>query len=275
LSPGGLRVRQDLHGAALGAGFVLVGGNARGAVGSVGYAQIKGHLDGALVGAGAARAGSLNGAMVAGGITILREPSRALLISGGANVTGDVTGFALTGGANVTRDFRGIALAPINVQRRVRGVQLGVVNVADEVDGAAFGIISIAKNGRVQPLLWGGTDRAVHLALKSIAGYGFGQLGGGIDFMGKRLSYEGGVGGHLRVGRVFFVEPGVHYSSTHELEGATTPYDRAYLHYLVLGGFRAGNKLDLLLGGGVRHTLRGEVAEATLVPEVRGGAGFF
>ena len=275
LSPGGLRIRQDLHGAAVGAGFVLVGGSARGALSSVGYAQIQDRLDGAVMGGGAARAGSLNGVMVAGGIAMLREPSRAILFSGGANVTGDVTGFALSGGANVTRDFRGIALAPINVQRRVSGLQLGVVNVADEVDGVALGVISIAKNGRVQPVVWGGTDRAAHLALKSIAGFAFGQFGGGIDFMGKRLSYEGGVGAHLRVGRVVFLEPGLHYSSTHELDGDSATLDRSYLHYLLLAGFRAGNKLDLLLGGGVRHTLRGDAGESTFIPEVRGGIGFF
>src|SRR5262249_35112498 len=160
-------------------------------------------------------------------------------------------------GVNVARDFRGIALAPVNVQRRVRGIQIGIVNVADEVDGAAIGIVSLVRNGRLQPVVWGSGDRSVHLALKSIAGYAFTQLGGGIDLVGKKLSYDGGIGGHVRFGKSLFLEPGVHYSATHKVENAEGAPDEHYLYYLLTVGLRLGSSLDVFAAAGVRHLVAG------------------
>ncbi|HKY38336.1 MAG TPA: hypothetical protein VJN18_20475 [Polyangiaceae bacterium] len=283
-APGLLRIRQDLVGAAAALAFVSIGRNAQGGVWSVGYANVAGRLDGAMLGLGVARAGSVRGAMTSIGATLLREPSRAILLACGVNVAGDLTGIELAGAVNVARDFRGIALAPINVHRRVRGLQIGIVNVADEVDGAAIGVISLSRNGRLQPVLWGGADGSVHVALKSIAGYAFTQLGGGIDVDRTSLSYDAGIGAHIRLGKSFFFEPGMHYASTHRTteqappdDGIETapPPDRSYLYYLVLGGLRWDDTLDVVAGGGVRQTLDGAVEEPAITPEVRVGIGFF
>lgn len=283
-APGLLRIRQDLVGAAAALAFVSIGRNAQRGVWSVGYANVAGRLDGAMLGLGVARAGSVRGAMTSIGATLLREPSRAILLACGVNVAGDLTGIELAGAVNVARDFRGIALAPINVHRRVRGLQIGIVNVADEVDGAAIGVISLSRNGRLQPVLWGSADGSVHVALKSIAGYAFTQLGGGIDVDRTSLSYDAGIGAHIRLGKSFFFEPGMHYASTHRTteeappdDGIETapPPDRSYLYYLVLGGLRWNDMLDVLAGGGVRQTLDGAVEEPAITPEVRVGIGFF
>jgi hypothetical protein len=284
---GPLYIRQDLVGVATALASVSIGRDARGAVASVGYANVGRRLDGVMLGAGVARAGSTHGVMTAIGATLLREPSRAITLAGGANVAGDLTGIQLAGGINVARDFRGVALGAVNVHRRVRGLQFGIVNVAEEVDGAAIGVISLSRDGRLQPMLWGGSDGSAHVALKSIAGYGFTQLGGGIDIDRTALSYEAGVGAHLRFGKSFFLEPGLHYSASYETqtieeepppaEGPTVTHvpDRYYLHYLVMAGLRLGDALDVLAGGGLKQLLEGPVGEATVSPEVRAGIAFF
>jgi hypothetical protein len=273
-SPSVLRIRRDLEGISAGVGFVLIGGDAYGIVVSAGYPRVEGRLEGIAMGAGAASARTLQGALVAGGATWASEPSRGLMVSAGANLAGDLQGIQVSGGINIARDLRGVAVAPVNAQRRVRGVQFGVINIAEEVDGAAVGVISLARNGRLQPVIWGSRDGSAHLAFKSIAGYAFTQFGGGIGLDGKQLSYDGGIGVHLKMGRVFFFEPGVHYSATHQTADASGDPDQHYLYYLAQLGLRVGNKLDLLVGGGIRHLAAGGSGTAVR-PEVRAGIAFF
>lgn len=273
VSPAVLRIRRELQGVSVGAGFALVGGNAHGVVISGGYPRVEGKLAGIAVGGGVASAASLQGALVAGGATWVSEPSRGLMIGAGANLAGDLQGMQLSGGFNVARDLSGLALAPVNVQRRVRGVQFGVVNIADEVDGAAIGIVSLARDGRLQPVIWGGADQTAHLAFKSIAGYAFTQFGGGVGLNGKQLSYDGGVGGHIELGRYLFVEPGVHYAATHQTADASGDPDQHYLYYLAQLGVRLGDKIDLLGGAGIRQLLT--AGSGALKPEVRAGIAFF
>jgi hypothetical protein len=308
VSPVGLRIRQDVLGHAVGAAFVLVGGNVKGTVLSAGYSQVDGNLQGVqvgagvaiqrgklargvivaagaavagdmtgvLVGAGIASARSLNGVAASAGITVIRGPAEGILVGAGATFASDFKGTAVSAGVNVARDLRGIVVAPLNVQRRVSGLQLGIVNVAQEVDGAAIGIISIAKNGRLQPVLWGDSDGAMHVALKSIAGYAFTQLGGGLDLRSKKLSYDGGIGAHLRLTETIFLEPGVHYSGRQTVESTETGSgpSQHHLHYMAGAGLRLANKLDLLAAGGVRHTLEGTDVGA-VTPEARFGLAFF
>ncbi len=306
-SPGILRVRRDLLGALVGTIAVFVNGNARGAIVSAGYSQLDGTLDGvqlgtvaaiqrgvyargAVVGAGVAVAGDLNGAVVGGGfataqslhgvglsagLTLIRGRSEGVLIAGGATSSVDHRGIEIAGGANIARDLAGIAIAPVNVHRRVKGIQFGVVNVAEQVDGAAIGILSFAKNGRVQPVLWAGApDGSLHVGIKSIAGYVFTQLGAGMDVAPALLTYDGGIGLHLRIGQSFFLEPGVHYSAIHDAEDASGAPDEHQFHYIAQAGFRLGNKLDLLVGAGVRHTLSGGTG-AAIAPDFRAGIAFF
>ena len=308
VSPIGLRIRRDLLGHAVGAAFVFVGGNAKGTVVSAGYSQIDGNLQGVqigagaavqrgklargvLVSAGAAIAGDVTGVVVGGGIasarsldgvaasagvTVIRGPAEGILIGAGATFAGDFKGTAVSAGVNVARDLRGIVVAPVNVQRRVRGLQVGIINVAQEVDGAAIGIISIAKNGRLQPVLWGGSDGSGHVALKSIAGWAFTQLGGGIDLSSNALSYDGGIGLHLRLTDSIFLEPGVHYSAAQTVgdEPTAGQLERHDLHYLAGAGIRIGNKLDLLAAAGVRHRVGGSDV-GSFAPEARAGLAFF
>lgn len=308
LSSLGLRIRQDLLGHAVGSAFGLVGGRVQGTLVSAGYSQVDGNLQGVqvgagaavqrgklargvIIGAGAAIGGEVTGVVVGGGIastkalrgvavsaglTVIRGPAEGILIGGGATFASDFEGAAVAAGINVARDVRGVVLAPVNVQRRVRGLQLGIVNIAEEVDGAAIGIISLAKNGRLQPVLWGGSDRSAHVALKSIAGYVFTQIGGGIALGPDALSYDGGIGLHLRLSDRIFLEPGVHYSgsqsvSDDEVSTGLTQHDFCYL---AGAGLRLGNKIDLLAAGGVRHTASGTDA-GTFSPEVRAGVAFF
>jgi hypothetical protein len=306
ISPSVLRVRRDLLGAAVGAAAVFVGANARGAIVSAGYSQLEGNLEGiqvgggvalqrgrfvrgvvtavggaiagdvegAVLGGGVASSRSLEGAAVAAGATVTRGPSHGVLIAGGVNFSGDHDGLEIAGGVNAARDLRGLALAPVNVHRKVKGLQIGIVNIAEEVDGAQLGVISISKDGRFQPVLWGSSDGGAHLALKSISGWAFTQLGGGIAVGKQELSYDGGAGLHLRLSGGFFLEPGVHYSATHSTEDASGAPDAHRLHVLALLGWRVGNKLDLLVGGGVRNTVIGGDGSA-LLPEARAGIAFF
>jgi len=304
-SLGALRVRRELLGAALGLGAALVGGSTRGAVVSTGYSQVDGELDGvvmaagaavqlgsgargavaaaggavagnltgALLGGGFATARSLHGVGIAGAAAVIRGPSDGILISGGASWSAQHRGVQISGGVNVARDLAGVALAPINVHRRVRGVQLGIINVAEDVD-AAIGVISVSKNGRVQPLLWTSLDGSVHLAIKSVAGWAFTQLGGGVDLSEAKVSYDGGVGLHLPLGKSFFLEPGLHYMALLATADASGAPDEQRVLFLVDLGWRAGNQLDLLLGGGVRQTVAGGDG-ATLAPEAHAGLAFF
>jgi hypothetical protein len=306
LGLGVVRVRRYVEGAATGLPAVLVGGDLHGVVASIGYSEVAGELDGVLVGAGAAwhrgqhargaviavggalagdmdgavigagfaTAPALRGAAVAAGATVIRGPSRGTLVAGGANITADHEGALVAGGANVARDVNGIAIAPVNVARRVRGLQIGVVNVADEVDGAAIGVLSFAKNGQFQPVIWGAADGSAHVALKSTVGWAFTQLGAGINLDENTFSYDAGAGLHLKLGRRFFLEPGVHYSGHHDTADASGSLDEHQLHYLVQGGVRVGDKLDFLVGAGVRHTIAGG-SGAALAPELRGGVAFF
>lgn len=299
-----LRVRRDLWGAAAALGACLVGGNARGVLASVGYAHVEGNLEGALLGVGAAVqrgkstrgavagvggaiAGDVDGAIaaagiasarslvgvgVAGGITVTRGPSRGVLVAGGVNFSGDLRGVEAAGGINIARDLQGFALAPLNVHRRVKGVQVGVVNIAEEVDGAQIGVLSLSKTGRFQPTFWGSSDGSVHLGLKSISGHAFTQLGGGINLDASQASYDGAIGAHLELSAAWFVEPGVHYSGVQRTDAASTGVQQHRLHYLGVVGLRIGRKLDLLAGGGVRHTIAGD---AGLAPELRAGIAFF
>jgi hypothetical protein len=303
---GVVRVRRYVEGAATGLPAVLVGGDLHGLVASVGYSEVAGELDGVLIGAGAAwhrgqrargavvavggalagdmdgavigagfaTAPALRGAALAAGATVIRGPSRGALVAGGANVTADHHGALVAGGANVARDVNGIAIASVNVARRVRGLQIGVVNVADEVDGAAIGVLSFAKNGHFQPVIWGAADGSAHVALKSTVGWAFTQLGAGINLDENTFSYDGGAGLHLKLGRTFFLEPGVHYSGHHDTADASGSLDEHQLHYVVQGGVRVGDKLDFLVGAGVRHTVAGG-SGAALAPELRGGVAFF
>ncbi|HYJ11441.1 MAG TPA: hypothetical protein VEX18_20610 [Polyangiaceae bacterium] len=273
-SPSVLRIRRDLQGISAGVGFVLIGGDAYGIVVSAGYPRVEGRLAGIAVGGGAASARTLQGALVAGGATWVSEPSRGLMMSGGANLAGDLQGIQVSSGINIARDLRGVAVAPVNAQRRVRGVQFGVINIAEEVDGAAIGVVSLARNGRLQPVIWGSRDGSAHLAFKSIAGYAFTQFGGGISLNGKQLSYDGGIGAHFKIGSVLFLEPGVHYSATHQTADASGNPDQHYLYYLAQLGLRVGNSLDLLAGGGIRHLAAGGSGTA-IRPEVRAGIAFF
>jgi hypothetical protein len=50
--------------------------------------------------------------------------------------------------------------------------------------------------------------------------------------------------------------------------------DEQQLHYLVDLGLRVGEKLDLLVGGGVRHTIVGGDG-AGIEPEALAGIAFF
>ncbi len=306
ISPVALRVRQDLRGVLVAPALVLVGGRQRGVVVSAGYAQVDGSLDGVLVGAGAAvqrgqfargvvvaaggaitgeltgvvvgagfaSAQSLRGAALAAGATFTRGRSEGLLAAGGVNLSSDHIGIEVAGGVNAARDLKGIALAPLNVHRRVKGLQLGIVNVSEELDGAAIGVINYSKSGRLQPVLWGGTDGAVHAAIKSVAGYAFTQLGAGVALDGDSFSYDAGVGAHLRLTQKVFWEPGVHYSGTHLTKDASGALAEHRLHYLAQLGYRVGDKLDLLAAVGARQTLSGG-AGSNAAPELRLGLAFF
>jgi hypothetical protein len=305
VSAGALRVRQNLRGVALGLGFALVGGKARGAVGSVGYSQLERELtgvqigagaalqrrgilrcmqiavggavadevQGAQIGAGVAYARSLDGLATSVGAVVLRERGRGLVVAGGVGAVGDFQGGVVGAGVTIAHDLQGIAIAPVNVQRRVRGLQLGIINVADELDGAALGIISVTRKGRVQPVMWGDRDGTVHMAVKSIAGYLFTQLGGGVSLGADEFSYDAGVGAHLELGSLFF-EPGVHYSAVSQVDTADGPPDAHYLHYLLQGGLRLGNKIDLLAAVGLRHHIAGG-SPGGVDPDLRIGLGFF
>jgi hypothetical protein len=305
-SPGVLRVRRELLGVVVGVGAAFVGRRARGIVAAVGYSQVDGSLEGVLVGVGAAvqrgpvargavlalggamatdmrgvllgggfaTAKSLQGIAASAGATIIRGASDGALLGAGANFSSRHRGLEIAGGANVARELEGVAIAPINVHRRVKGVQLGVVNVAEEVDGAAIGVISIAKNGRVQPVLWGGWGGSAHVAIKCLAGYVFTEFGSGIDLNDDQFSYDGGLGGHFKLGRYFFLEPSVHYSATHGFVDASGAPDAQRLHYLAQLGVRLSDKLDLLAGGGVRHTFSGG-SGTPFAPEIRAGIAFF
>ena len=306
LSPGALRLRQDLLGIAFGVGATLVGGDARGILAAAGYSQLDGNLEGiqfgggaafqrgpfargavmsgggalagnltgAVLGGGFATARSLRGVGVSGGATIIRGKSEGLLLAGGATVAATHRGLAIAVGVSTAGELEGVSLASVNVHRRVKGLQLGIINIADEVDGAAIGLISIAKNGRVQPVLWSSPDGSVHVAIKSLAGWVFTELGSGIDLNDDEFSYDGGIGAHLKLGAGFFLEPSVHYSATHQTADATASPDAQHLHYLLQLGFRLANKLDLLAAGGVRQIIAGG-SGAILVPEFRGGIAFF
>ena len=304
-SLGALRVRQNLLGIALGAGAVFVGGNARGVIAAIGYAQLDNNLEGvlfgtggamqrggrakgvvasaggalandvegALLGAGFATSKSLRGIGMSAGATIIRGPSEGVLIGAGVNWSAAHRGIEVSAGVNTARDLLGVAVAPINVHRRVKGLQLGIINVAEEVD-AAIGIISVVKNGRVQPLLWTSVDGSAHLAIKSVAGLAFTQLGAGVDLASEKLSYDGGIGLHLVLGKGFFLEPGVHYTALLATGDSSSAPDQQRLTYLAELGWRAGEKLDLLVGAGARHTVIGGSASA-FSPEARVGIGFF
>jgi hypothetical protein len=307
VSPVGLRLRRDLFGHTVGAAFVIVGGNARGTMVSAGYSQLDGNLlgvqigvggaiqrgklargvvasvgiaaagemDGVLVAAGIATARSLNGVAVSAGVTAIRGSVEGILLGAGATFASDVTGTQISAGINISRDFRGIAIAPVNVQRRVRGLQIGVVNISEDMEGVPIGLINLAKNGRLQPVLWAGSDGSAHVALKSIAGYTFTQLGGGIELSSSALSYEGGVGAHLRLSERFFFEPGVHYSGTQSVGDAESASETQHdLHYLLGLGLRVGNKVDFLAAGGVRQHVTGPDADGAAV-EGRLGLAFF
>jgi len=305
VSLGYLRVRRDLFGVAAGMGAAFVGGNARGVVASVGYSQLDGDLEGvqlgvgaavqrgahargAVVAAGGAVAGNLTGALlgggfatakslqgvgIAGGATVIRGPSQGVLIAGGANTSATHEGVELAAGVNTAGDLSGVAIAPINVHRHVKGIQIGIINVAEDVD-AAIGVLSIAKNGRVQPVLWTSVDGSAHLAIKSIAGCVFTQIGGGVDLSSEKVSYDGGIGLHLRLGNVWFLEPGVHYSALLDTADASGAPDEQQLHYLAELGLRVGEKLDLIAGAGVRHTIVGG-SGSPFHPEARAGIAFF
>jgi hypothetical protein len=305
-SLGVLRVRRELLGVVVGMGAAFVGRGARGMVVAGGYSQVDGNLEGVLVGGGAAvqrgsvargaivavggasatdtrglllgggfaTATSLQGVGASAGVTIIRGPSEGVLLGAGANTSSQHRGVEISGGANVARELEGVAIAPINVHRRVKGLQLGVINVAEDVDGAAIGLISIAKNGRVQPVLWGGWGGSAHVAIKSLAGYVFTEFGSGIDLNDDQFSYDGGLGGHFKLGRYFFLEPSVHYSATHGFVDASGAPDGQRLHYLAQLGVRVSDKLDLLAGGGVRHTVSGGTG-AAIAPEIRVGIAFF
>ncbi len=304
LTPSVLRVRRDVQGAVVAAAAGIVSGNVRGALVSAGYAHVEGTVDGVQIGAGAAvqrgklvrgavvsaggviasdvqgavvgvgfaSARSLVGAGVAGGVTFIRGPVDGALVAGGVNFSTDLRGVELAGGVNVARDISGVALAPVNVHRNVKGVQIGVINVAEDVDGLQIGALSFSKNGRFQPMLWGSSDGSAHVALKSISGYGFTQLGAGINVDAAQLSYDGGIGAHLALSQSIFLEPGVHYSGVHATERASGGLQQHRLHFLALFGWRVGDKLDLLAGGGVRQTI---VGNKGFKPEVRAGVAFF
>jgi hypothetical protein len=295
-----------LLGVATGAAATLVGGNVRGAVVAAGFSEVNGNLegmqlgggvaiqrgpvargaivaaggafggnvDGVLIGGGIVNGKSLNGVAISGGINVIRGHSDGLLLAGGVNFSADHHGIELAGGVNIARDLYGMALAPVNVHRRVKGLQLGVINVAEEVDGISIGVLSFAKNGRVQPVLWTQTDGSVHVGVKSIAGWVFTEIGGGINVNGDSFSYDGGIGLHARLSQSWFLEPGVHYTGSNKTADASGSPDDHELHYLCGVGYRVGDKLDLLAAVGVRHTVVGS-SDPVMVPEARGGIAFF
>jgi len=274
-SLGVLRVRRDLLGIGVGLGATLIGGSARGLVASVGYSEVDGKLEGIQLGVGAAwqRGPVARGAVLAGGGAFVGNMN-GIVAAGGVTGAKSLQGIEIAGGVNTATSLDGIALAPVNVHGRVRGLQLGIVNVADEVDGVAIGILSFAKNGRVQPVLWTGTDRAVHVAIKSIAGYAFTQLGGGIDLNGANFGYDAGIGAHLKLSPSWFFEPGIHYSSSQRTVDAAGGLQGQQLHYLAQVGLRLGDKVDLLLAAGARQNVVGG-SGATVAPELRVGLGLF
>jgi opacity protein-like surface antigen len=301
-----LRTRHNVEGLLAAPGVTLVGGNLRGVVATAGYAQVDGVLEGVVSGvaaawhrgklgrgvvvaaggaiageltgvvaaAGFASAKSLTGVAAAAGATVTRGPSEGVLAAGGVNFSAAHRGVEVAGGFNTARELEGLAIAPVNFHRKVKGLQLGVVNVAEEVDGAAIGVISVAKNGRLQPVLWGTKDRSLHFAIKSIVGFAFTQLGAGINVGADTFSYDAGAGMHFKLSQHVFLEPGVHYSSSQSTKDASGAPDEHRLYYLAHAGYRVGDKIDLLVGAGVRHTVSG--GEGNKVgPELRAGIGFF
>lgn len=263
-----------------GAGVNAIALNTVGDVHGAGIASLYARSGGTLHGFGASgvvlQSGGLEGLQVAGVLNLSAGSARGASIAGAVNLARQIEGLQAAGAVNLAERISGLQLGIVNIAREVNGVQIGVVNVAKHVKGTSIGLVSVADNGRVQPVLYIGTQTELNAGVKFTIGPFYTQTAFG-SAPGKHLwQYELGVGAHLPLGR-WFVEPGVHYSEARDTRDFFGSQVIEYAHYRVAAGIDLG-RVSPFVGGGILQRFAHSASAPNSVPvtaEGFAGVAFF
>jgi hypothetical protein len=276
----------SLFGAEIG-GITTLGHGPLDGIGIAGIFALSGPVRGGSISGVAAVGEGVTGIGIAGVASIQKGDTTGGLISGVFNYADNVDGVAIAGVMNhsgTTHGLQiggvvnsggaldGLAIATVNLHGKVRGLQLGIVNVAEEVEGGAIGIVSIAGNGRVQPIAYASSFAPANAGVKFLVGYGYSELSMG--FAGDEFLPGGGAGVHIPVWENVYLEPGVHFSTTHRTDEADQNPTHGDFHYRLRAGVRLLDSLELFGGGGVRHGTFGETKDEWK-PELLAGIALF
>jgi hypothetical protein len=276
----------SLFGAEIG-GVTTLGQGPLDGVNVAGIFALSGPVRGGTVSGVAALGEGLTGVSIAGVASIQNGDTTGGLISGVFNYSRKVDGVAIAGVMNhvgTTHGLHiggvvnsggaldGLAIGSVNFHGKVRGLQLGIVNVAEHVEGGAIGVVSIAGNGRVQPIAYASSFAPANAGVKFVVGYGYSELSMG--FAGDEFLPGGGAGVHIPVWENVYLEPGVHFSTTHRTDEADQNPTHGDFHYRLRAGVRLLDSFEVFGGGGVRHGTFGETKDEWK-PELLAGIALF
>jgi hypothetical protein len=253
------------------AGVFALSGPVRG--GSVsGVASVGEGVTGiGIAGVASIQKGDTTGGLISG-VFNYADNVDGVAIAGVMNHTGTTHGLQIGGVMNSGGALDGLAIGTVNLHGKVRGLQVGIVNVAEEVEGGAIGIVSIAGNGRVQPIAYASSFAPANAGVKFLVGYSYSELSMG--FAGDEFLPGGGAGAHIPVWENVYLEPGVHFSTTHHTDEADQDPTHGDFHYRLRAGVRLLDSLELFGGGGVRHGTFGETKDEWK-PELLAGIALF
>ncbi len=196
-----------------------------------------------------------------------------------AAVAGPVEGAQL-GLVNVAGPVRGLQLGLVNRAGPVNGLQVGLVNVAGDVHGGAVGLLSVAKNGRVQPSVWfAGPNPMLFVGIRSLTDLTYNLIAVGYDPVHNRIGHQEGIGVHLDVAGLFFVEPGVGYGAMYDNDVGGGPFTDSSLHrsevrFDLRVGAEPWHRFTPFIGGSLTRRIRGNGHEATYRGEFSLGMAF-
>ncbi len=203
-----------------------------------------------------------SGIQVGGLFNIVGENLDGAQFAGLFNVCGEELKGLQTGVFNIAAEQNGAQIGVANIGGTNRGLQLGLVNYTKEENlGLPVGAVNIARNGRIRGVAWAGSQVAVSGGIKFEVGriYSIVSLGAFNlkENIRESLAYGLHYGVTLRTGRWnLHTDIGYRYQDNAPLfRNPEDQPDRNILEWRFFGGIPLSERLSIVLGSGIGHSV--------------------